>query len=137
MTESHYPAASWQVAREEIIAVLQNIAGLNFAILYGSAGVGEPFRDLDIALAVDRTVQPKAGDLDLAFAVSEALEARLPWPIDVRVINDAPLPFSYNVSKGEPLLLNEPEAYYTWLERTWDMWFDFKPIADQYLRDLA
>jgi hypothetical protein len=60
----------------------------------------------------------------------------LPYPVDVRVINDAPLPFAYNVTKSTPLVIHDPETYYTWLERTWDLWFDFKPIADQYLRDL-
>jgi hypothetical protein len=56
--------------------------------------------------------------------------------VDVRIINDAPLPFRYNVSRGIPLVLNDRNAFFQFLERTWDEFLDFQPVAMQYLKEL-
>jgi uncharacterized protein len=111
--------------------------GLVFAVLYGSAVTGGLFRDLDVAICLDRQVVPAEQDMDYAFDLAEALEAATSNPVDVRVINAAPLPFRYNVSRGRPLVVNDRGAWHTFLERTWDEWWDFEPVAMQYLRDLA
>lgn len=110
---------------------------IRFAMLYGSAAEGGTFRDLDIGLFVDRTQVSAEADLDYAFALADELAAIVPFPVDVRVINDAPLPFRYNVSRGIPLMVKDEECFYTFLERTWDEYLDFQPILLQYLRDLA
>ena len=46
---------------------------------------------------------PPAADIDYAFDLADALESAVPQQVDVRVINDAPLGFRYNVSRGIPL----------------------------------
>jgi predicted nucleotidyltransferase len=108
-----------------------------FAVLYGSAAEGGPFRDLDVGVMVDRARVPADAELDYAFTLAEALEKAVPFPVDVHILNDAPLPFRYNVSRGVPLVVHDPEALYTFLERTWDDWLDFKPIAMRYLEEMA
>jgi hypothetical protein len=35
----------------------------------------------------------------------------------VLFVNDAPLPFRFSVSRGEPLFIRDEEAYYTFVER--------------------
>jgi hypothetical protein len=45
--------------------------------------------------------------------------------------------FRYHVSKGLPLRINDEEAYFHFLERTWDDYLDFYPVAMPYVRDLA
>lgn len=122
--------------KETLVAHLQGRPEICFAILYGSAAEGGPFRDLDIALWVDRRLVPESHDLDYAFDLADELERVVPYPVDVRVINDAPLPFRYNVSHGTKLVVNDDELFYTFLERTWDEYFDFEPVLLQYLRDL-
>jgi predicted nucleotidyltransferase len=108
-----------------------------FAILYGSAIENEQFADLDIALFLDRTAALPEQDLAYSFTLADALETVLPYPIDIRILNEAPLPFCYNVSKGIPVVgQNSPRLWY-FLERTWDDWFDFEPIAFQYIRELV
>lgn len=116
---------------------LEGRPGLVFAVLYGSAAGGGAFRDLDIGVWVDRRLVPAGQDLDWAFDLTDALEPLAPVPVDVRVINDAPLPFRYNVSRGQPLVINNRSTWYDFLERTWDEWLDFEPVAMQYLRDVA
>lgn len=111
--------------------------GIVFAVLYGSAVDRENYRDLDVGVWVDRAVVPPSRDIDYAFGLIDVLEPLSPVPVDVRVVNDAPLPFRYNVSRGQALVVNDPTVWYEFLERTWDEWWDFEPVAMQYLRDLA
>jgi predicted nucleotidyltransferase len=123
--------------RQRLMAHLHDHPEAHFAILFGSAVEGEHFRDLDVGVWVDRALVPAERDWDYAFDLADALESAVQCPVDVRVINDAPLPFRYNVSRGVPLVVHDPEAFYTFLERTWDDWLDFKPIAMRYLEEMA
>jgi predicted nucleotidyltransferase len=123
--------------KEALVCRLQNRPEIHFAILYGSAAEGRSFRDLDIGLLVDRTRVPISSELDYAFALADELEQVAPCSVDVRVINGAPLPFRYNVSRGVPLVINDKEAFYQFLERTWDEFLDFRPVAMQYLREMG
>jgi predicted nucleotidyltransferase len=122
--------------QDALVLCLQNRPEILFAILYGSAAEGLPFRDLDIGLFVDRVSVPASVDLDYAFALADELEQVVPHPVDVRVINDAPLPFRYNVSRGIPLVVNDKEVFTRFLEQTWDEFLDFQPVAIQYLKEL-
>jgi hypothetical protein len=61
----------------------------------------------------------------------------LRFPVDVRALNDAPLPFRYNVSRGIPLVVRDWEAWFAFRERTWDEYLDFQPVAMGYLREMA
>jgi hypothetical protein len=132
------PAPRLDPDLEKTLAVhLSRRPEIRFAILYGSATEGGTFRDLDIGVSVDRSRVSAEADLDFAFALADELAKVVPFPVDVRVINDAPLPFRYNVSRGIPLAARDEEALYTFLERTWDDWLDFKSIALQYLREMA
>jgi uncharacterized protein len=121
--------------KAELAAILRGRQEIRFAILFGSAAEGRAFRDLDVGVFVDRAQVPLAGDFDFEFDLEEKLRGLTAYPIDVRVINDAPLGFRYNVSRGQPLWINDEEEYYRFRERTWDEWFDFEPIAMQYLKE--
>ena len=122
--------------KEALALCLQDRPEILFAILYGSAAEGRPFQDLDVGLFVDRASVPVSVELDYAFALADELERVAPHPVDVRVINDAPLPFRYNVSRGIPLLVHDKEVFARFLERTWDEFLDFQPVAMQYLKEL-
>jgi predicted nucleotidyltransferase len=122
--------------KQELVDALQDYPEILFAILYGSAVEEVNPNDLDVGIFVDRvSILPEA-ELDYAFVLADELERKVPYPVDVRVINDAPLGFRYNVSRGQALLVNNRAAFYHFLERTWDEWFDFQPVAMQYLREL-
>ncbi len=122
---------------ERISHTLKGRPEIRFALLYGSAAEGQPFRDLDIGIWVDRLLVPTTQDLDYAFVIATDLEKIMSRRTDVRVINDAPLPFRYNVSCGIPLIINDRQAYFSFLERTWDDFLDFRPVAMAYLKELA
>ncbi|MCS6906488.1 MAG: nucleotidyltransferase domain-containing protein [Anaerolineales bacterium] len=122
--------------QSEIADFLRSFPEILFAILYGSAVEGESYRDLDIALWVDRAQLLPEQDLDFEFRVESELRRRLRFPVDVRIVNEAPLSFRYHVSIGVPLWVRDEEAYSTFRERTWDEYFDFQPIALAYLREM-
>lgn len=121
---------------EALRSVLAEQPAIVFAVLYGSAAEDGPFRDVDVAVMVDRAQLPREQDLDFTFELTEALEAVAPAPVDVRLLNEAPLPYRYNVSRGRPLLVRDDEAWYMFLERTWDEYLDFRPVAMQYIREM-
>jgi predicted nucleotidyltransferase len=121
--------------QQELVCALRDRPEILFAILYGSAAEERPFRDLDIALFVDRAAVPPTADLDYAFTLADELEKAVPHAVDVRVINDAPLPFRYQVSRGFALIIHDRSALVRFLERTWDLFLDFQPVAMQYLKE--
>lgn len=120
---------------EKITTWLRGYPEIIFAYLYGSAADSANFRDVDIGVFVDRSQVPEAQDTDFAFALADGLDPLLPYPLDVRVINAAPLIFQYNVINGLLLFTHSDEIQSNFVERTWDMYLDFRPIAMQYLRD--
>jgi hypothetical protein len=128
------------VTRQILDDLIQRLSGrseIRFAVLYGSAAEGRPFRDLDVGIFVDRAIVSPTADLDYAFELADELENAVLYSVDVRVINDAPLGFRYNVSRGIALIVNDREALARFLERTWDEYLDFQPVAMQYLKELA
>jgi predicted nucleotidyltransferase len=123
--------------REAIRHALQSNPGLCFAILYGSAAREGAFGDVDIALFVDRQTIRSEADFEFCFALERRLRRVLPFPVDVRVVNDASLGFCYNVSKGVPLLVNDVDMYTQFLEYTWDRYLDFAPVAMKYVQGMV
>ncbi len=121
--------------QQKLVCALQDRPEILFAILYGSAVEGKPFQDLDVAIFVDRAVVSPVTELDYAFALTDELERAVPYPVDVRVINDAPLPFCYRVSRGTALIVRDREVFLRFLEGTWDLFLDFQPTAMQYLKE--
>ncbi|MGB9871191.1 MAG: hypothetical protein ACPLYD_05985 [Anaerolineae bacterium] len=116
---------------------LAGVSGLVAAVLYGSAAEGLPFRDLDIALIVDREVCPEERDWDLENGLADRLARLVPVPVDVHVVNDAPLALRYNVTRGRPFWVSDPERYADFLEQSWDLYFDFAPVSRRYLEEMV
>jgi hypothetical protein len=100
-----------------------------FAVLYGTAAEGLAFRDLDIGIFVDRKKVPSEKDLAYGSGLSDDLAPLFSCPVDLRVINDAPILFRRSVSCGIPLVVNDEEVFFSFLTRTWSDFLDFQPVA--------
>ena len=122
--------------KETLARSLAGRPEIRFALLYGSAAEGLPFRDLDIGVFVERASVAPESEWAYASALADDLSSAVPYPIDVSVVNDAPLPFRYNVSRGIVLVANDGDALAGFLERTWDEFLDFRPVAMLYLEEL-
>ncbi len=132
-----------ETAKEEIVATIKECLGLRreicFAQLHGSFLTSRPFRDIDIAVYLDPgypKVQTASGHLVYETSLEDQMERRVGVPVDVRVLNDAPLSFCYSVLKnGRPLLVRDPLLRCDFQVRTLDMYFDFAPFRHRYLRE--
>jgi len=112
-----------ELDREQIVGRLQREldarSEIALALLHGSFPKGGTYRDIDVAVWLN-PVQ---------------LHLHLGRPIDVRVLNDAPLAFRYHALQGRPLVLRDETFLDELRARTWDDYLDFQPFARQYLRE--
>jgi hypothetical protein len=109
---------------------------LRFACLHGSFLEPGAFRDVDVAVWADPGRVPKEAALDYELALSAWLERRVRLPVDVKVVNYAPLGFQYAVSRGEPVFVRDDDEWFAFREQTWRDYLDFAPLAKEALADL-
>lgn len=121
--------------REHILNEIGELLGRRddvlFAYVYGSFARGEPFSDIDVGVYLsDRA----SGFDDLMFEAF--LERKLGFPVDVRVINEAPLSFAFRVISEGSVVCSKDEAKRAAFEsRIRLSYFDFKPFRDRYYRE--
>jgi len=101
-----------------------------FAYLHGSFLSG-PFRDIDIAVYTD-------GERDVFYELEleRELEERLGFPVDVRVLNNAPISFRFKVLKGELLFSRDEEKRCEFESKTLAEYHDFKYYLNAYRREI-
>jgi len=109
-----------------------------FAYIHGSFSEGLPFRDIDVAVYVDEKAVPEdeAMDYGLRISAQGEMETRV-TPLDVRVINYAPVGFKYYATKSILLFSKNEELRCDFLEDTWKIYFDLLPKRKQILLDLV
>ena len=114
---------------------LEGRPDITVAVLHGSFARGGQYRDIDVAVWFDEIRLPCEARFRYALDLSVELYLQLRYPVDVRILNDAPLAFRYHALKGRPLVVRDESFYDDLRARTWDDYFDFKPFARQYLRE--
>jgi uncharacterized protein len=127
-------------AREPLIDALrrhlEGHAEVLFAVLHGSFTSGGPYRDVDVALWIAPSARPDTGWHRYAVELAAELSTALNAPIDVQVLNEAPLAFRYHALNGRLVLTRDEDFFHDVRERTWDDYFDFLPFARENLRGL-
>jgi uncharacterized protein len=103
---------------------LEGVPGVRFAYLYGSLLDSDRIHDVDVGLFLNGTTT--AHNTTLLNHLSLTLRAAASVPIDIRILNDAPLSFLYHALQGR-LLSCRDEAFLTDL---------MEDVARRYL-DLA
>jgi len=78
-----------------------------FAYVYGSFIKREFFKDLDVAVWLKNLSKAFSYVVDF----SARLEIELGVPVDVQVLNEAPLPFKFHVLTEGKLLCSEDEVF--------------------------
>ena len=116
--------------------LLDHRGEIRFACLHGSFLEGRGFRDVDLAVWVDRAKLSKEAALEYEFELSAWLEPQIHLPVDVKVLNFAPLSFKFAATGGVPLLVRDEEQWFSFREQTWQDYFDFAPLARAVLLDL-
>lgn len=126
--------------RRELLARLEELLagepGLACAYVHGSFTAGAPFGDVDVALLFRDDLVPER-PLPYELTLEERLEQALGLPVDVRLLNGAPLSFSYQVIKaGRPIAVADDEARVRFQARVWAAYADFAPFRRRYLREV-
>lgn len=118
---------------EELKIALREREEIAFAYLYGSFEEDLPFHDVDVGVYAEGIRPGEATSYSLRLA--EELSARLRLPVDVRVLNYAPVTFRYHVFRGELIgEKNEPLRAQI-MERTVQRYLDLKPILYRAMKE--
>jgi uncharacterized protein len=80
-----------------------------FAVLHGPFLAGGPYRDIDVAVWVTPASHPDTGWHRYAINLGAELTVALDAPIDVQVLNEAPLGFRYHALCERLLVVPDEE----------------------------
>ncbi len=87
--------------------------------------------DVGVYLRDDQLLGAVSLELDLAQRLSEAVKL----PVDVRILNAAPVPFLYHVLKGQILVSREEERLASVMEDTIRRYLDIAPLLRHYTQE--
>ncbi|MBI5235586.1 MAG: nucleotidyltransferase domain-containing protein [Deltaproteobacteria bacterium] len=123
---------------EDIRASLEKDEASLFAYIYGSFCGEQGFNDIDVAVFADETIIKKETILDYQLGLAVRLERALNrYPVDVRVLNVAPLSFKFSViTNGVAIYSKDEKDRVSFEVMTRSLYFDFKPHARFYYRNM-
>jgi len=114
-------------ARKEII----------FAYLHGSFIQGREFCDVDVAVFLRTHGLGLTDEVEYEISLSLQLEKKLGFPVDIKILNNAPLGFRYHATKGMLLFSQDESVREDFLVKTWSEYFDFLPLSRIYQEELT
>jgi len=127
---------------ETVRGVLADQPAVVFGYAFGSFLQDRPFHDLDVAVYLDTMTLADASAfaLDLAATLERAVNRVLNkpgvhLPVEVRILNDAPLGFRYHAFQGELVFSRDESLRIHLVERTVCRYLDLKPLRRQALKE--
>jgi hypothetical protein len=125
-----------QLLLDHISALLQSRDNILFGYVHGSFAREEKFADIDIGIFLKN---PGSLDpLDIELELEAALQSFTRFPVDLRILNFAPLSFVYNVIKESILVVDKDADLRADFEgKTFKKYFDFAPYRKRYLKEIA
>ncbi|EEB73691.1 nucleotidyltransferase domain-containing protein [Thermococcus sp. AM4] len=119
--------------KREVIEILRELLlrrdEIIFAYLHGSFLEG-PFRDIDVAVYVDSEVHPF-----YEAELEEDLSNALSLPVDVRILNEAPVTFRFRAIGGLLLFSRDEKIRCDFEERTMREYHDYSYYLNMYRRE--
>jgi predicted nucleotidyltransferase len=124
-----------QVARR-VSARLEKVQAVVFAYLFGSFAEGRAFEDVDVAVLLDSAEIAGSDLLAVQLDLAAVLEEAAGLPVDVVVLNNAPLGLRMAAVRGHPVLSRDEPRRLSYVERTCLETMDMDYMARQSLQDL-
>ena len=117
-----------------IVTMLQKENHILFAYLHGSFLQNE-FRDIDIGIYTEKNLSKK-NKLSYELSFEEKLQHHIFYPVDVRILNNAPLSFCFSVIKnGIVLFSNDEDKRIDFETRIFSKYHDFDFYRERYRRE--
>lgn len=110
---------------------LSQVPEVAFAYLFGSAARGGDFRDVDVAVYFIPCPSSSYERFKLAMRIARLLERSLQprREVDVRVLNEAPVPFRYEVLRtGRLLIQRDLECRIRYEAQLFSSFLDYQPV---------
>lgn len=119
---------------EKIKSVLLEEHKIAFAFLYGSFCSELFFRDIDIAVFVG-DLHPSLY-LDFEAKISQRVQKVLhQYPVEVKIVNEAPLSFCFSVIRGEFLFARDEDVLISFMTDTARAYLDIAPLRHRSMRE--
>ena len=116
-----------------LMAELENEPAVAFAYLHGSLLDSEAVHDVDVGLYL-RESEAERGSA-VVSDLSSRLTAVAGLPVDVRMLNEAPLSFVYHVLRGRLLVCHDENLLTSKLEDVARRYLDLAPLLHQGTKD--
>jgi len=123
--------------RRLLASGLQNRPEVLFAYLHGSFAEARPLRDVDMGVYLSPAGLAAGAVPAYEGTAALDLEALVGLPVDLKVLNLAPLSLRYHISRGYLLFSGDEPARYAFLEATWREYFDYYPLLREFYRDIT
>lgn len=118
---------------EKAAAVLQTKEYVLFAYIFGSFTTDKSFNDIDVGIFIHGE-KPRSR---LTLELELELENALCFPVDMRIINNAPVSFIYNVLKSGVVIVDKNISQRADFEGLiCKKYFDYTHLRDEYLREI-
>ncbi len=105
------------------------------AYVFGSFVTEDAFSDIDIGVLVKKDV---AKTVDFEITLEGKLEAAISIPIDVRLLNHAPLAFCQNIFRSARVILDRDANFRSDFEgQVLKQYFDFSRFRRRYLAEVT
>ncbi|MCX7794428.1 MAG: nucleotidyltransferase domain-containing protein [Thermodesulfovibrionales bacterium] len=122
-----------------IKSILSGHEEIIFAYIYGSFidPVASFFRDIDIGIYVDETKILSEQFIDYSIALSLKIESAIKkYPVDVVLLNIAPLSLAFRITQGELLFIRDEGLWTDFVTKTWSMYHDHAITSRYILEDI-
>ncbi|HEX5758679.1 MAG TPA: nucleotidyltransferase domain-containing protein [Thermoanaerobaculia bacterium] len=130
--------ADIEQALREFFADSPAAQGMAAAYLFGSVARGEAHAGSDVDLAVLTASGPRPGLAGLELGLEEQLERLLGRPVQLIVLDDAPVDLVHRVLRDGRLLLDrDPSRRIAFEVKARREFFDLQPILRRYRRQPA
>ena len=124
-----------EITQKTAMVLKRHCKAMVAVYLFGSFVTDEPFSDIDIGILLSESNrQTLNAELDL----ESQLEKIIKYPVDVRILNTAPLSFVRNVIKNGRLIVDINPTFRSDFESlTARKYFDFSRFRKRYLEDVC
>ena len=129
----HLSQAKRQPFGRRLAELLRNHDEIVFAYLYGSFTENLPFHDIDLGIYTLGIKQEESTSYSLAL--SQGFSKEIQIPVDVRVLNFAPVLFVYHIIRGHLIFDRNEELRAHMVEQVVQKYLDLEPMIYRGIKE--